>query len=411
MFSVKNKARHFVFGFLLAIGLQIFSLFRKYPENPKCGKLVEPFGRLSVLINCDSAVFMKDADNPARLLDGTSDYQDRPAHAFLISIILKLYRFLNLPDKEFNVTGLSGSQYSYSAISYILFVGFNLFVLTLAIYLVTSMFNKIPFTQISESKNLTLVTFLAVGIFSANELTKTFFWTPHSQMFNLLLPAAACYLISTVKSFNMKSFLLANLSILVTLFFYPAFAILMVILLFAPVLNYIKRACISGVFILPYLLYPFVLNLFGGEYRNTAILKFRQFVWVLDAVKDGNLLQNIIQNGKAFLLTFPIIPSVIIAILFLVLGLINKKMSLEYLKQSILSPVTLFIATYLTYLYFMGFYSRRLTLGFVLFLELLLIVHFVRKLPLKFERFIPWIVVITGILILTSWLFTSGPLV
>ena len=411
MFSVKNKARHFVFGFLLAIGLQIFSLFRNYPENPKCGKLVEPFGGLSVLINCDSAVFMKDADSPTRLFDGTSDYQDRPAHAFLISTILKLYRFLNLPDKEFNVTGLSGSQYSYSAISYILFVGFNLLVLTLAIYLITSMFNRIKLRETASSKNLTLVTLLAVGILSANELTKTFFWTPHSQMFNLLLPAAACYLISTVKSFNLKSFLLANLSILVTLFFYPAFAILMVILLFAPVLNYIKRAFISGVFILPYLLYPIVLNLFGGEYRNTAILKFRQFVWVLDAMKDGDLLQNMIQNWKTFLLTFPIIPSIIVAILLFVLKLINKKISFENLKQSILSPATIFIATYITYLYFMGFYSRRLTLGFILFLELLLIVHIVRKLPLKWERFTPWIVVIAGILILASWLFTSGPLV
>jgi hypothetical protein len=411
MFSVKNKARHFVFGFLLAIGLQIFSLFRNYPENPKCGKLIEPFGGFSVLINCDSAVFMKDADNPARLLDGTSDYQDRPAHAFLISLILKLYRFLNLPDKEFNVTGLSGSQYSYSAISYILFVGFNLFVLTLAIFLIVSMFNRIEFRQTASSKNLTLVTFLAVGILSANELTKTFFWTPHSQMFNLLLPAVACYLVLTIKSFNLKSFILANLAILVSTFFYPTFAILMVILLFAPVLTYFKRAFICAVFILPYLLYPIALNLFGGEYRNTAILKFRQFVWVLDATKDGNLSQNMIQNGKTFLLTFPIIPSIIVVVLFAVLGLINEKMRLDLRKQSILSPITSFIITYLTYLYFMGFYSRRLTLGFVLFLELLLIVHIVRKLPLKREHFIPWTVVIAGTVILVSWFFTSGPLV
>jgi hypothetical protein len=230
-------------------------------------------------------------------------------------------------------------------------------------------------------------------------------------MFNLLLPAAACYLISRVKSFNIKSFLLANISILVTLFFYPAFAILIVILLFAPVLTYFKRACISGVFILPYLLYPIVLNLFGGDYRNTAILKFRQFVWILDATKDGNLSQNMIQNGKTFLLTFPIIPSIVIVILFTVLGLINKKINRGLIKQSILSPITLFIFTYLTYLYFMGFYSRRLTLGLVLFLELLLIAHFVRKIPLKRELFIPWTVVIAGTVILGSWFFTPGPLV
>jgi len=411
MFSVKNKSRHFVFGFLLAIGLQIFSLFRNYPEDPKCGKLVEPFGGLSVLINCDSAVFMKDADSPTRLLDGTSDYQDRPAHAFLISTILKLYRFLNLPDKEFNVTGLSGSQYSYSAISYILFVGFNLLVLTLAIYLITSMFTRIEFRQTPSSKNLTLVTLLAVGILSANELTKTFFWTPHSQMFNLLLPAAACYLISTVKSFNLKSFLLANLSILVTLFFYPAFAILMVILLFAPVLNYIKRACISGVFILPYLLYPIALNLFGGEYRNTAILKFRQFVWVLDAIKDGQLIQNMTQNGKTFLLTFPIVPSAIVAILFLVFGLINNEIGLEHSKRLIMSPMTLFIATYITYLYFMGFYSRRLTLGFILFAGLsLLRFYFERHQVIKIPVF-PYIVAGTWLITIGSWFLTLGPLV
>jgi hypothetical protein len=113
---VKFKTKELLLGTLVVVGLQVFTLFRNFTDTPKCGKIVEPIPGLNVLVNCDSSIFMKDADNPMRLLDGSSDYQDRPAHSAIISLFLKLFKFLNLPDKTFSVTGLSGSQYSYSAI-------------------------------------------------------------------------------------------------------------------------------------------------------------------------------------------------------------------------------------------------------------------------------------------------------
>lgn len=354
---------------------------------------------------------MKDADNPIRLLDGTSDYQDRPAHSFLISIFLKLSKSLNLPDKTFQVTGLSGSQYNYSATSYILFIGFNLCILMLAIYLAVKIFEQIKPDSIFISKNFTKYILLVIAILSANELTKTFFWTPHSQMFNLLLPVAALYLVYKVKDLNLKKFFLANLWILVFIFFYPSFAILMAILIFAPVLNYFLRACICGAFLLPYVFYPLVINIFGGEYRNTAIVKFREFIWVWDATKEGALPQVMFQNGKAFLYTFPIIPTLLILIVFGIVGFMNKDFNKINFKRMLISPFSVFVVTYFSYLYFLGFYSRRLTLGLILFLSLTLLLYMMKKTPLKLERFTPHITTILGLFIFSSWLFTNGPLV
>ena len=36
--------------------------------------------------------FMKDAEEPKRLFDGTSDYQDRPAYSLINSLLLKISR-------------------------------------------------------------------------------------------------------------------------------------------------------------------------------------------------------------------------------------------------------------------------------------------------------------------------------
>jgi len=408
---VKFKAKELLLGTLVVVGLQVFTLFRNFPETPKCGKIVEPFPGLNVLVNCDSSIFMKDADNPMRLLDGTSDYQDRPAHSALISIFLKLFKFLNLPDKTFSVTGLSGSQYSYSAISFILFILFNFFILFFACYLVAKTFRQLEPKSVFASNNVFKVCLLLVGLVSANELTKTFFWTPHSQMFNLLLPAAALHLLQKVRDFSLREFVLTDLAILVVVFFYPSFALLLVILLFAPVLNLFRRAFICGATLIPYALYPISINLLGGEYKNTAITKFREFIWVWDAIKEGSLPQSVAENAKVFLMTFPVIPTVLILLAFGISGFMNHEFNKGNLKRIITSPFSVFVITYFSYLYFLGFYSRRLTLGLIIFLSLTLVLYAMKKPPLKLERFIPYFAIILGFYILSSWFFTNGPMV
>ena len=110
----------------LGLSLQLVSLFRKYPPNHPCGKVLSVSKNLNVLINCDSAVFMKDAQEPSRLFDGQSVYQDRPLPTLLVSILSKAWRLFNLPDYYRNVVGNSGIPYTYSLATYLFFLIINI---------------------------------------------------------------------------------------------------------------------------------------------------------------------------------------------------------------------------------------------------------------------------------------------
>lgn len=410
--KLRSKNSHILGIFVSVMVLQLYSLIRNYTEAPKCGRFVEPIARLKVLINCDSAVFMKDADSPTRLFNGDSDYQDRPAYSLVNALLLKILRFFNLPEKIFPVKGISGETYDYSSTAYVIFVVLNLIVLMLAIMLGAKVFSDLQIGQKPTTRGNHYFIYLAIGILTANELTKTFFWTPHSQMFNLLQPALAFYLLNNLKKITIpKRFFKFNCYLLIMTFFYPSAALLALILLFAPVKNLIWRIfAITAVFI-PYALYPFFINLFGGEYRNNHVSKFREFIWVWDAIRDGSLVQAVSQNARLFLQTFPIIPTVLILIVFVIAGLMNKDFNKVNLKRALISPFLVFVVIYSSYLYFLGFYSRRLTLGLIILLSLSLLLYVMKKTPVKLARFKSFIAIILGLFILLSWFFTNGPLV
>ncbi len=392
--------------------LQFYSLIRRYPDEPKCGRLVEPFNPFNVLINCDSAVFMKDADNPERLFDGTSDYQDRPASALINSVLTSLLRLVNFPEKIFPVKGISGETYNYSSTVYIIFILLNAVVFSASVTLIVIGFSDSGLVKRQNQTNVASFLFLAVSVLSANELTKTFFWTPHSQMFNILQPALAVYLIMSLHTINTtRRFLKFSFILLLLTFFYPSIALLAVLLLFAPFRNFYIRVAIVSITFLAYAIYPFLLHFFGGEYRSNHIQKFREFIWVWDSIQLGNLDEALLENGRLFLATFPTIPTLLMILTSILVFSLNSKPILLNFKRKLLSPISFFVATYASYLFFIGFYSRRLTLGFVIFLQLLLILYLFRNLPIRLERYAPWISGITLIFIYASWFFTSGPLV
>ena len=105
--------------------LQLLSLFRNYPINHPCGRVLEITKDIGVLINCDSAVYMKDAQSPSRLFNGESVYQDRPLPTLLISLFAKIWHFFNLPDYYRDIVGNSGVVVTYSLMTYILFLIFS----------------------------------------------------------------------------------------------------------------------------------------------------------------------------------------------------------------------------------------------------------------------------------------------
>lgn len=395
-------------GFVFFI--QGISLLRNYPASPACGRVIEVFSDMSVLINCDSAVFMKDAQNPLRVLDGQSVYQDRPAHSILVWIMSVTFRLLGIPNVSREVVGNSGEVTVYQSVFYASFLILNTLILVIATFIaLKSIISKKISAVFTDG---VLVPAIIVLIVTANELTKTFFWTPHSQMFNILLPVLGFFLIKKrSKVETLKEFFLLQLAIFLLMFFYPLFGILYGILLFSTYSKFSRRIFLTASFIITYLLYPRLLTSLGGNYSNFAVAEYRQYIWPFDALKQGNLIDQISVNFKSFILTFPLFPTLLLSVLIVFLSIVTSKPpnSVSALIKEQM-PYLMFFALYICALSMMGYYSRRLTLGPFIFLELAVLNFGISRWgnrSLKVRNL--FLYGLIGVLIV-CWIATNGPL-
>ena len=390
---------------IFALVLQFVSLFRNYPIYHPCGRVLEIAKGVGVLINCDSAIYMKDAQLPSRLFNGESVYQDRPLPTLLVSMLAKIWHFFHLPDYYRNVTGNSGEIVNYSLVTYILFLILSATILGISCWLGIKTFSNITNKFYLDNQAFIFITFIFIILISTNELTKTFFWTPGSQMFNILIPVYLFYLLQFAYSSVSTKFFILNLCAFVVLMFSYAFFILLII----PIVllgwkNYKIRLLLLSVSILIYASYPEILRLCGGTYNNFAIGYRRMYVWVIDAYFNHEFIHKINQNLILFLKTFPIVP--IIFCFLIVVLFVNYKKSAGIIKTEFFV-----FFMYILMLAFYGYYSRRLTFPIVI-LALLIIFKMYLSNPKQVSSF-HFLLTSGAIMSFTiySWLFTNGPLV
>jgi len=402
LFTKRLYLKLIIFGLLV----QIISLFRDYPSNHPCGRVLDINSAMNVLINCDSAVYMKDAQNPVRLFNGESVYQDRPLPTLLVAALSKFWHFLNLPDYYRDVQGNSGQMVNYSLITYVIFLALSAAIFSFTCYLgIKSLFH---FQQKLNIPNEIFIStaFIFVTVISMNEITKTFFWTPGSQMFNLLLPIYAFYLISDGdKTITDKFYLTQILIVGLLLFSYAFFVILLIplILMKWNKLKYRLLLCLIPVF--SYLTYPYLLNQIGGVYNNYAVGNRRMYVWVIDAYQQNIFFEKLSEYLGYFLKSIPVIPTIILLIAFTVFSLMQRDIKLDFRNELVL------IFVHILMISFYGYYSRRLTFPIVLFLLLTAIKLFFslkndaqnKTLQLGIPVLVP--------IAMGSWIFTLGPLV
>jgi hypothetical protein len=349
---------------------------------------------------------MKDAQNPVRLVNGESVYQDRPLPTLLVAALSKFWHFLNLPDYYRDVQGNSGQMVTYSLITYVIFFALSAAIFSFTCYLgIKSLFQ---FQQKLKIPNEIFIStaFIFVTVISMNEITKTFFWTPGSQMFNLLLPIYAFYLISRGdKTITDKFYLTQILIVSLLLFSYAFFVILIIPLLLIKWNKLRYRLLMCLIPIISYLTYPYLLNQFGGVYNNYAISYRRMYVWVMDAYKQNVFFDKLSEYLGYFLKSIPVLPTIILLITFTVFSLMQRNIKLDFRNELVL------ISVHILMISFYGYYSRRLTFPIVLFLLLTAIKMFFclkndaqnRILQLGIPIVVP---IATG-----SWIFTLGPLV
>ena len=392
---------------LLLILIQVISFYRALPINPACGRVQDLGHGAHILINCDSAVFMKDARDPKRLFNSQSVYQDRPMYALSDWVLANSVIALGVPDRHILVVGNSGSTTEYSEIFYLSYIFLNLLTLFMSVFLIFIWVRK---NLIIQSR---LASWLIIGnlifLLAANELTKTFFWTPHSQMFNLLLPAYALFLQSEQAQLERRRNFYINILVIgFLMFFYSLLVILLYFLVVSKYKTIQLRILAAFIAVLPWLSFPVILSAFGGHYRSISISRYHEFIWVYLGAKQGTLLHDFKLNYISFIKTFPLIP---LCLIFVgVLTLLKSKNPKE--QPRIFKSTTLWFAIgYLFFYSIMGYYARRVTLGPIIFIELLCYTSFVKRgITFKGKNItIPFLFILL-IFQIFCWFFTPGPM-
>ena len=157
-------------------------------------------GRLRLILNCDSPTFMRDARRPARLLEAGSVRQSRPvfvlAGTVAGAILSPLARLLRPfvpqhpgatqhdPAKlRFGMQALLPQFLGYVAIN------IGLLLLTFMLYW------QCVAGDAALSGPMARIGFWIGTLLIFNDVVRAFIWSPHTQMFNLVLPAIGVALI------------------------------------------------------------------------------------------------------------------------------------------------------------------------------------------------------------------------
>jgi hypothetical protein len=391
---------------IFGLFIQIISLFRSYPLDHPCGRVLDINSVMSVLINCDSAVYMKDAQNPIRLVNGESVYQDRPIPTLLVAMLAKFWHFLNLPDYYREVQGNSGQIVTYSIVTYILFLALSASIFSIACYVGLKSLFRFQQKLSIPAEIFISSSFIFVIVIAMNEITKTFFWTPGSQMFNILLPVYAFYLITyNYKDITHKFYFSQILIVSLLLFSYAFFIILLVPLVLAKWNKLRNRLLLCSVPIIAYLSYPFLLNQFGGTYNNFAVGYRRMYIWVIDAYKQGNFFEKISEFLGYFFESIPLLPTILMLIALTSFTLVQKNLHLDFRNESLL------IFVHILMISFYGYYSRRLTFPIVILMLLVIIKLFFTLKSGTQKRILQLGLPVLVPIVIGSWIFTLGPLV
>ena len=186
---------------------------------------------------------------------------------------------------------------------------------------------SLSYKYILINERFVLLACMFTLLISMNEISKTFFWTPGSQMFNLLIPIYLFYLLQFANNFVTTRFFLINLFILTFLIFSYAFSVLATIPLILVKYKTFKLKLSAALMpLIIYIAYPQILQMVGGTYNNFGLGYRRFFLWILDSYYDQSLIKNVSENLLLFIKSFPILPIILTSVIVLLIT--NKRNNL-----------------------------------------------------------------------------------
>jgi hypothetical protein len=264
-----------------------------------------PFG---ISMNCDSSEFMLLANNPSRLLENNSRTA-RPAMILaasgLVTVLSPLIPKGSAVLNEANVANpnRTTSAFEKNGAAYVAYLILNMILLCSAYIFMRYMMvqgkrNKSASEESSSGLTATVVGFGLLLI--SNDIVKAFAWSPHTQMFNILVPVLCIWILWM--SWNRSlvehrwAFMFA-LAIGFGIAAYPSFLLCLICML-APwllrqalggmqVFALLRAAVLTSTALLPYILWYVVVKIKTGSFYVHETTKYNQVIWIFEALSEG----------------------------------------------------------------------------------------------------------------------------
>jgi hypothetical protein len=380
--------------FLLILFVNISFLFSGPPDpigpNSYCPhQYVRLNACMGVPVNCDEFTFIGAAVRPAYLKEQGFQRQSRPGYILLgtitgYTIYYALYPFhtkIQLLANQHLAGQFSPPELQKAILYGSVYAGF--IILNIIILFISMLIFEKSIILISGNwKNKPWLLWMCLILLISNQVSKTFFWTAHQQMFTILTPLACLYtglIIQKNKSGRRKILVLSLYGGLLFLV-YGNFLLLLPSIVFSYFLNLKDQKTLLGmsslitalmagiIFFLPIALWIIYLKMTGVTFYSHEFSAFRQFVWIKDSLKISfSYFSTILYNNTTdFLKTSG---SLFLSLLFLGAVLLcrlepGKPAGIKIINQKNFAGNKILFFSFLSFIIFLwliGYYADRLT--------------------------------------------------
>lgn len=344
------------------------------PAGSHCVETQHVCGPLNMVLSCDSYQFVESARNPGRLLEYRSWNQARPLGVVAASLLTLI------ESRWANVAGYPyGVKHQPGWLSYVIL---NFVLLLIALMLFRRL--NAPVSTTGAAVVVVLCVFLVF-----NDVVKGFFWSAHTQMWNVLMPVISISLSYTFLRRPIRSRLFMTATGLLLGIGFLAYGSLMICVAAAIVSiglgAWINRerpswAALIGNYLLfllafaaPVLIWIALVRRASGYFFSPEAEIFRQFVWMLDSWRAGGITALLSQTRiffSEFLLHFANVvwPAVALLAIVLVIRILSPDRFCETIKQRSLTVTAAGITLVISAVFYalMGFYRNRLEFNVVM---------------------------------------------
>lgn len=237
-------------------------------------------GYAGFVLNWDSPDFLRLARHPTQLFVAGESRQSRPLYVLATSAVHAVAA-LALPGKPKHIA-LDPA-----------------YVACVVVNFMTLWASVVAFQWLCAGCAWPLGVWLGAVLLVVNDVVKVFFWTPHTQMFNALVPVTMmCLCRWAMTTAELRTTTLAVLGFCAGLLLlaYGSFGLAPFILLLALLFrrpfdwrDFLRVIPFGAAFVVPLLGWLALVNALTGEFYSHEFGKHRQFIWIVDFWRQGRL--------------------------------------------------------------------------------------------------------------------------